>query len=458
LAAARNDVHQGACGFWRWPALLTFICFLSVIVSFRKTLLSMEHTWYSSRTFSHGFLIFPLFLYLLWIRRKRISALFPSPNYWGLPLLSFLSALWLTLSNVPAVLENRVLSVPSGSWTVAEACSGIRYLFSSVALGVIFASLMYRSRKRRLAFVAASIAIPILANGVRGYGIVLLAYLTDNRFAVGVDHIVYGWLFFTVVQLVLFAVGMRWRERSHQKEETEVTNLETTAAALQNPGHLRDKTSFIAATAALLLVLPTPLVAAHLWNRATVFAALPELSVRVALLWQTAPTNDMSWVPDLRDPGKRFSQTYESGQHQVGLHWALYSGRDRMELVSDYNRVVNPRLWSSVADGFEPAVIGGQSIKVHQTILESGTALRTVWTWYWLNGEYTASPIRVKFLQAKARLLGHPAVAIIITVGTNFEKKSSESKQVLQDFLSHGRSDRPCYDGRPEVIAIRSSP
>jgi EpsI family protein len=343
----------------------------------------------------------------------------------------------LTLSNVPAVLENRVLSVPSGSWTVAEACSGIRYLFSSVALGMIFASLMYRSRKRQLAFVAASIAIPILANGVRAYGIVVLAYLTDNRFAVGVDHIVYGWLFFTVAQLALFAVGMRWRERSDQKEETDVTNLEATAAASQTPGHLRDNTGFMAATAALLLVLAAPLVAAHLWNRATVFAALPELSVRVALPWQTAPTNDMSWVPDLRDPGKRFSQTYESGQHQVGLHWALYSGRDRMELVSDYNRVVNPRLWSSVADGFEPAVIGGQSIKVHQTILESGTALRTVWTWYWLNGEYTASPIRVKFLQAKARLLGHPAVAIIITVGTNFEKKSSESKQVLQDFLSH---------------------
>src|SRR5271166_670018 len=34
----------------------------------------------------------------------------------------------LTWTGIPAVLEHRLLSVPSSTWTVAEACSGVRYL------------------------------------------------------------------------------------------------------------------------------------------------------------------------------------------------------------------------------------------------------------------------------------------------------------------------------------------
>jgi exosortase len=89
----------------------------------------------------------------------------------------------LTLSRVPVILEHRTLSLPSGAWTVAEACSGIRYLISSVVLGLLYASVVYRSPKRRAIFVAASIAVPIAANGARAYGSILLAHLTDNRFA-----------------------------------------------------------------------------------------------------------------------------------------------------------------------------------------------------------------------------------------------------------------------------------
>jgi exosortase A len=504
LSQADTRGHIDLVSHWRWPALLALICFVSVLISFRQTLLSMEYTWYSSRTFSHCFLIFPLFLYLVWIRRGTISALHPASNYWGLPLLAVFAVLWLlanigevavvqefmlvaivvalvwtllgtsvvrtiafplaflffavpfgnsligplqdftawfavnalTLSNIPAVLENRILSVPSGAWTVAEACSGIRYLFSSVALATIYASLVYRSRRRQLVFIFASIIVPIAANGVRAYGVVLLAYLTDNRLAIGVDHVVYGWLFFTTVQVTLFAVGMRWRERSSQKGRDSTSSV-VARTALPSCEDLPRKRSLIVASAALLLVVPAPLVAAHLWTRAAVSAGLSEPDVCVTPPWQAAPASDMSWVPDLRDPDEKFSQSYESGQHRVGLYWALYSDRHRMELVGDYNFVVNPRLWSSVTEGFEHALIGGQSIRVHQTLMESSMASRSVWTWYWVNGEYTASPVRVKFLQAKARLSGRPTSATVIAVGTDYQMGASEAKQVLQDFLSH---------------------
>jgi exosortase A len=119
----------------------------------------------------------------------------------------------LDLSSVPVLLEGRFITVPSGRWEVAEACSGIRYLTSSVAIGFLYAGLVYRSWVRRIGFLLASTAVPILANGLRVYGIVLLAYLSGNRIAAGVDHLLYGWLFFTIVMFLLLSVGSWWREK-----------------------------------------------------------------------------------------------------------------------------------------------------------------------------------------------------------------------------------------------------
>jgi hypothetical protein len=57
-----------------------------------------------------------------------------------------------------------------------------------------------------------SIIVPIIANWLRAYMIVMLGHLSGNRLAVGVDHLIYGWVFFGVVILAMFWIGARWRE------------------------------------------------------------------------------------------------------------------------------------------------------------------------------------------------------------------------------------------------------
>ena len=118
----------------------------------------------------------------------------------------------LRLSGIPVYREGLTFVVPSGHWSVVEACSGLRYLIASVMVGVLFAWLNYRSAKRRAAFVLASILVPIVANWIRAYLIVMLGHLSGNRLAVGVDHLIYGWVFFGVVIFLLFWVGSKWQE------------------------------------------------------------------------------------------------------------------------------------------------------------------------------------------------------------------------------------------------------
>jgi len=104
------------------------------------------------------------------------------------------------------------IEIPEGLFFVAEACAGLRFLIASIAFGVLYACVIYRSPSKRVVFIALSVVIPIVANGFRGLGIVVLGHLLGSAQAATVDHIVYGWIFFSVVILTLIMAGLPFRD------------------------------------------------------------------------------------------------------------------------------------------------------------------------------------------------------------------------------------------------------
>jgi len=373
---------------------------------------------------------FPL-LFLFFAVPFGVSLIRPLQNFTAWFVIHALNA-----SNVPALLENHTLSLPSGTWTVAEACSGIRFLLSSVVLGAVFASLAYRSRKRQLAFMVASVIAPVVGNGLRAYSIVLLAYLTHNRLAAGVDHIVYGTFFSVFTELVLISVGLRWRQPRAPDDATAI-NSGNALEALGNYKRSPSMATTAAVILALALILPAPLVASHLWDRVTAATVWPEPPVIVSTPWQTAETSDTNWAPELHGTDKEFSQSYQNERNRVDLHWVASSGRSRMDLAGNYSSVDDPKLWSLASADFGNVTLNGQPTSVQRNLIQAGTDFRTVLTWYWISGEYTASPARVRFLQAKARLFGKPATVAIMSLGTVEQADPSAAERVLQDFLLH---------------------
>ena len=150
--------------------------------------------------------IFPLF-YLSFAVPFGESAIPPLQDLTAQFVVSMLRA-----TGMPVYLEGVFIQIPSGRFHVAEACAGARYLLTSLALGVLMSGLFYRTLWRRVLIIALSIAVPIAANGIRAYGIVMVAHLTDYEVAVGVDHLLYGMVFLGFVTLCLLALGMTFRE------------------------------------------------------------------------------------------------------------------------------------------------------------------------------------------------------------------------------------------------------
>ena len=113
---------------------------------------------------------------------------------------------------IPHTMDGFLIQIPEGTFYIAEACAGLRFLIASIAFGVLYAMLMYRGWGRRALFIAASILIPIAANWLRALGIVVAGHLVGSAQAAAADHVIYGWVFFSAVTLVLIVVGLPFRQ------------------------------------------------------------------------------------------------------------------------------------------------------------------------------------------------------------------------------------------------------
>ena len=118
----------------------------------------------------------------------------------------------LDILGLPNSSDGMLITIPEGRFLVAEACAGLRFLIASIAFGALYACLIYRSPYKRVLFIAASIVIPVVANGFRGLGTVYLGHVLGSAEAAAVDHVLYGWVFFSIVILMLIGAGLPFRE------------------------------------------------------------------------------------------------------------------------------------------------------------------------------------------------------------------------------------------------------
>lgn len=128
---------------------------------------------------------------------------------------------FLKLHGIPVFRDGLYIQIPNGLFEVAVACSGIRYLIASVAVGTLFAYLSYNSFKKQLLFCVFALVLPIIANGVRAYLIVIIAHYSDMKYATGADHLVYGWLFFGLIIMLMFWVGGKFTDPEMTVSEAE---------------------------------------------------------------------------------------------------------------------------------------------------------------------------------------------------------------------------------------------
>ncbi|MXS85191.1 exosortase A [Nitrosomonas sp. HPC101] len=354
----------------------------------------------------------------------------------------------LQITGVPVYREGNFFSIPSGNWSVVEACSGVRYLIASVTLGTLYAYLTYYSISRRLIFIAFSIVVPIVANGVRAYLIVMTGHLSDMTLAVGVDHLVYGWIFFGLVMLLLFWVGSFWRE-DHPDEAVPVTGFSSTDLKLPSA-----PVKSTLGMAGLVIVVATiwPFYMNHLNSGSDLFP-IPEISISdPSGKWSMDPVPLTDWMPGYTGSPRQFIGHFHRENQHVGLYITYYRNQNQNnKLISSSNVLVTDRSsgWRNVDGSRRDISVGSTPFTVHQNQLHASVERLLIWRWFWLAGHETADPYVAKMIQALNLVQGNgdDGAEIIITAG--YAHDPEEAAAVLREFIT---DMKPVITGKLQTV------
>jgi exosortase A len=329
---------------------------------------------------------------------------------------------------IPVLRNGARFELPTGSWSVVEACSGIRYLISSVTLGCLYAYLTFRTTLRRVMFIALAIVVPIIANGLRAFMIVMIGHLSGMKLATGVDHLIYGWLFFGLVMFIMFWIGSLWREDLVE---------EAPRAAVQVPAPAPAGAAHVVSVAAVVLALSALWPALEHYNEKANFNSSPVTLPRIAIGWPAAP-GFTNWAPRFLEPDAGFSGAWQAhGLAPVGMTVLYYRNQDSEHaLISSVNRLAGPKdAWHETSSTERSERVGGRTLAVRETVMQGPRDALLVWQWMWTGGEYTASQYMGKLLQARGKLLLQGDDGAALMVYAPLSDRPDEARAAMRAFL-----------------------
>ncbi len=354
---------------------------------------------------------------------------------WLQDVTARLAVFLLRLTGVPVFHDGVLIETPSGLFEVAEACAGIRFLIANLVIVVLFAHLAFRKVWKWALFLILGAVVPIAANGVRAFGIVYIAYRTDNAYAAGIDHLVYGWGFFTAVMLLLLVIG-------RQMADEDASGPSERATRKLRPTDRPWRVSFVPLVLAVLAAGPA-------YAALGMTSSKPIAPPQVALpdgegAWRSAPEQPLSWEPSLVGADLEQRRRYTRGDdgRPVDLFVGFFaSQRQGAEIVHQGHRLSDGDHWLRAASGSMPFHAPGLPAEVpfERQVSRPGGEQQLVFWWYWIDGTFTADPLHAKFLQIADRLLGRSAPGAIVAIAVPLDPEApAAARSLVESFLGSG--------------------
>lgn len=331
--------------------------------------------------------------------------------------------MWLLgLTGIPAHIDGIYIATPTALFRVAEACSGVKFLVAMVALGALVSNLCFNSWPRRIAFMAACIAIPIIANGLRAFATIYIAHHGNLDFAASFDHVIFGWVFFAIVIALVMAAGWPFFDRAADAQAIDADKLKLATGLSLQPS---------AAIAALAAIVLLPIGwSTYIANHASPVPAqidLPQAAGWTRVDYQPAHP----WKPHFAKASHMLLGRYRDAQgHEVDLAVAVYDRQSEGRELVGFGQ-------GAAGGASDWSWIEGCDAPVNARCERIGTKNqnhREVISFYRVNGTTSGSGTAVKLATLKAKLLGGNQQAVAILVSA--EQKGRENpRPAIDSFL-----------------------
>ncbi|MEZ5737516.1 MAG: exosortase A [Novosphingobium sp.] len=348
-------------------------------------------------------------------------------------------------SGIPAKIDGVFISTPFALFEVAEACSGVRFLVAMIAFGILVANLCFVSWRRRAIFLAVCVAMPVLANGVRAWGTIYAAQYFGVEVATGLDHIIYGWIFFALV--LALVVGGAWPFFDRPLGDSPIDADRIQASPLL--GRLEAMKIGAAPAIARLAFIA---IGGLAWARAAdgLVAPMPrQIYLPEVPGWHRvdyAPA--VWWEPRAEGAEHRLLGRYaDKDGREVDVFLAVYSSQGEGREAGGFGQgaLAAESDWSWQSPG--PAIGGAKSDR----LLAHARTERLALTWYRTGDKLTGSNVRLKLANMADRLLLRRNATTVLILSAE-EREGKPAADTLNAFR---RATGPLDQWMDRVAGVR---
>jgi exosortase D (VPLPA-CTERM-specific) len=346
-----------------------------------------------------------------WAAWIYLLFMLPLPNaaYWQLSTkLQFISSNigvdFIRAMGVPVLLEGNIIDLGVYKLQVAEACSGLRYLFPLASFGFLFAVLYQGPLWHRVVLFLSSLPITVLMNSLRigVIGVMVDSYGIEQ--AEGFLHWFEGWVIFLASMAILMAEA--WiLQRLVKEPKSALAMLDLDSSGLVKP---------------LTNLLSIPGTA--------ILAAIAALSLIIGVTWSVLP-KPTSVVPDHRPfaifpvefgdwRGEMFrhSQEIESVLAADDYLSVAYHSADGKTGINLFSAFYNSTTDGSGIHSPEICIPGSgwevsrwqrydvqmgegarRDLRVNRAVIQKGQDRQIVYYWFEMRGKSFASEYQAKF-------------------------------------------------------------
>jgi len=131
----------------------------------------------------------------------------------------------MSFTNIPTYVEAQFVSIPAGTFEIADGCSGLRYLIVSLAISSLFIFLNIKSKKRAFIFFAVAVFGGLFTNWLRIMLLIIIGDYTDMTHSLMNDHNSFGWYIYAPFMLLLFYFGNKISDHNLSEHPSKINNV-----------------------------------------------------------------------------------------------------------------------------------------------------------------------------------------------------------------------------------------
>ncbi|MCB1743150.1 MAG: EpsI family protein, partial [Gammaproteobacteria bacterium] len=357
-----------------------------------------------------------------------------------------MSTWMLHLIGVPVYLDGFHMSIPNGSFVVADICAGMRFLLASLAIGALFSHQNYQSVWRGAAFLLFAVAVAVVFNWMRVAAIVTAGYYLGMEHWTVEEHLYVGWFMFALALIPMFAVGELIGRGDRSRRPAAETGSEEPSA----PGPSTPSRRAVAASRSVSLMMSglipvLVLVAAGpMWALWEARQGSDDRVVELAPLdpingWRLVPGGaeiGASWSPEVSGAHATRLSTYIQDGFEIGVYRAYFKRqRQGAEVVSDGHVFFDTERWDKpkAIRAVAPGVPGIPTVTETSLAAPNGRN-RVLWRIDQVGGKVVGDPYMAKLYEVLGRVRGRTQAQVVV-LACDYTGELSEARRHMTDFL-----------------------